>query len=100
MNVNDMGIDELRLVVQELRRYLEIPPAEFQRMQDKIEQLREKLARMHWDADCHTTGERGADHCLLEGTHICMLCRLVDDRREIKRLQAIIREQKIGLDCL
>lgn len=77
MNPNNMGVDELRLAVQELRRYIEIPPAEFKRLRERayfyerqLMQISTFLGRDARDAPGHDKSIAG------------LVCE------EIKRLQA------------
>lgn len=59
-------------------------------MRERAEKA-ERFAAAGIDAmwhDCHVEGERGANTCGLEGTHICTLCQLADAKRSLAAMTA------------
>ena len=43
----------------------------------------DRLARANFFLDCHTTGERGANHCGFDGTYVCTVCHNADLEAEL-----------------
>ena len=62
-------------------------------------ELLDKLARANFFLDCHTTGERGANHCGFEGTHVCTVCHNADLEAELAvlrdGLQRIVKREMV-----
>jgi len=55
-------------------------------------ELLDKLARANFFLDCHTTGERGANHCEFDGTHVCTVCHDADLEAELTTLREKLKE--------
>lgn len=59
---------------------------ENEELREKIMEQAGRLATLFWH-DCLTVGERGANHCQFEGTHICTACRLADTESKLAELK-------------
>ncbi len=62
----------------------------------KLRRIIGQLSHKHWH-DCQNegyTGPRGEVHCNFEGTTVCTVCQLADEREKVKRFQEMLEAER------